>query len=224
MIANAQRRRSHQSIQAATCHHTTDELFVSLLPAIRRYARAAWQFLNLEAREEAVQATVAHAFVAFAKLAQEGRAELAYPTPLARYAVARVRDGRCVGNRSNSRDVTSTRCRQCRVVPFGSPQYSNSPNERWREVLIEDRRAGPADIASMRIDFASWLESLSRGDRRTAQILASGEDTKTAAQRLGVSPGRVSQLRAKLRQAWMRFQNEIEHVKPSRNRLRRKQA
>jgi hypothetical protein len=180
--------------------------FLVLLPVIRRHARRAFRHLGVEAREESVTATLAHAWVAFVRLSELGRAEIAYPSPLATYAVARVREGRSIGNQLNARDVTSIRCRRQYGVQIES---LDDGDYEWREIVVEDRRAGPADIAAVRLDFTAWLNSLSRRDRRMAEILATGETTRLAAARVGLSVGRVSQLRRKLHEAWLRFQGEL---------------
>ena len=76
------------------------------------------------------------------------------------------------------------------------------------EILVEDRHAGPADTARVRLDFAAWLKSLPYRVRRIAKVLANGETTTAAAEKFELSAGRVSQIRGELRQAWQRFQGE----------------
>ena len=78
----------------------------------------------------------------------------------------------------------------------------------WQEVIVEDKRCGPAEIATMRIDFEAWLTTLSPRMRRIARVLATGETTGTTAARFGVSASRISQLRSQLKQAWHTFQGE----------------
>jgi hypothetical protein len=85
-------------------------------------------------------------------------------------------------------------------------------HDGWQELLVEDRRATPAEIAVTRIDFRAWLESLSGHDRRVAEVLASGESTQLTAKRFGVSTGRISQLRRKLHMAWRAFQGEADSI------------
>ena len=80
--------------------------------------------------------------------------------------------------------------------------------QEWKEVLVEDKHAGPADTAASRLDFADWLRLLPRRSRRIAETLAKGETTKTTAKRFRVSPGRISQLRRELQQDWDDFQGE----------------
>ena len=81
--------------------------------------------------------------------------------------------------------------------------------QEWKEVLVEDKHAGPAEIAASRIDFAAWLRLLPRRLRRIAETLAQGETTKKAAKRFHVSPGRISQLRRELQQNWDDFQGDV---------------
>ena len=50
-----------------------------------------------------------------------------------------------------------------------------------------------SDIVAFRVDFADWLKSLRRRDRRIAQSLALGNCTGDVAKRFKVSAGRVSQ-------------------------------
>jgi hypothetical protein len=188
----------------AACH----DQFLSLLPAIRRHARVALRHQETEAREEAVNATIAHAWAAFVRLFELGRAEVAYAGPLAAYAIARVREGRSIGNRLNARDVTSIRCQRRHGVQIESLNQIDGHGD-WHEIVVEDRKASPAEVAIMRIDFSAWLDSLSRRDRRIAEVLASGESSRHTARHFGLSVGRVSQIRRKLYDAWKRFQGEV---------------
>ena len=63
---------------------------------------------------------------------------------------------------------------------------------QWREIVVEDRRAGPDHVVMVRLDFAAWLESLTSRNRRIAERLAAGAAGQDIARRFGISPGRVS--------------------------------
>ncbi len=78
----------------------------------------------------------------------------------------------------------------------------------WLEVLIEDRRAGPAETAASRIDFPAWLKTLSKRKRRIAWKLALGETTRHVARLFRVSDARISQLRRELERSWRYFHGE----------------
>jgi hypothetical protein len=187
------------------CTPTWHAGYLQMLPAIRRQARRRLGRLSGEAREDAFQEILADTVVAYARLAELGREDLAYPTPLVTYAVKKLRAGRRVGNRLNVRDVTSEQCqRRQRFVVERIDRLSKNSGE-WREVLVEDRHASPAEIAAIRVDFCDWLNSLSLRDRRIAEQLAIGETSGRVARMFAVSTGRISQLRRELLRSWSEF-------------------
>jgi hypothetical protein len=181
-----------------------------MLPAIQRQARIAFHHLDAEARDEMVEEVVANAFVAYGRLVELGKAELAYPTPLASNGIKQAKAGRKVGGKLNVRDVSSRHCQVTKGVKVGRLDHFDEESQEWKEIIVEDRKAGPAETACCRIDFGDWLASLSRRYRKIAMILAMGESTKRVARRFRVSPGRISQIRRELLDAWNRFQGETE--------------
>ena len=184
--------------------------FLRMLPAIRTQARFGFRNLRLEARAEAVQEVIANAFVAYRRLVELGHEDLAYPTPLAQYAIAQIREGRQIGNRLNVHDITSRYCQRRMGIRIDRLNRFDDRRQSWVELVLEDRNATPAEIAILRIDFRRWLALLPRRHRCIAQKLAIGETTKTVAQQYGVSAGRISQLRRELQEAWREFQGEVE--------------
>ena len=206
MIAIASANPSTR-LRARRGRHAWSDRFLEMLPGIRRIARFCFRQLARDEREEAIGEAVANAYVAFCRLVERGKADIAYPTPLGRYAVAQVRAGRRVGASLNLYDVTSAYCQQKQEVVLEtlSPWQEDG---RWQEILVEDRHSTPADIATTRIDFRAWLRRLDRRRRAAARLLAGGASTSEAAKELGVSPARVSQLRSELRQSWQEFQSE----------------
>ena len=83
------------------------EPFLLLLPDIKRYADFAFRHWTPEAREDAVQEVIANAAVAFARLVELDKSDVAYPQALARFGIAQFREGRRVGNRNRINDVLS---------------------------------------------------------------------------------------------------------------------
>ena len=95
------------------------------------------------------------------------------------------------------------------LSPSGLPDWLGAvARSEWREVLIEDRHAGPAETAAARIDIGEWFARLPKHKRRVAQTLATGETTKRTARKFRVSPGRISQTRRELQNTWQEFQGE----------------
>jgi hypothetical protein len=179
-----------------------------MLPGICRFARHAFRFTARAVREERVADVVAVAFVAYRRLVERGRENLAYPTVLARYGVARVRGGRCVGAPSSTRDVLSEHVQRRNGLHVDRLDEFQRANGAWKQVAVEDRRSSPAEIAAFRLDFAAWLASLSWRERQIATKLAIGETTAAVAKLFRLSSARISQLRRELHDAWLRFHGE----------------
>ncbi|REJ74268.1 MAG: hypothetical protein DWQ45_13245 [Planctomycetota bacterium] len=179
-----------------------------MLPVIERGISHRLRHLNGQAREELTADAVALAYEMFVALVRRGKADLAYATPLATYACRQALAGRHLGSSLNVRDVTSHYCQSRKGVRVQRLDRFDRDEDTWREILIEDRTANPADIAAVRIDFQDWLASLSRRKRRIAETLAAGERTSKAARLFRVSAGRISQLRQELCDSWAEFQGE----------------
>ncbi len=180
--------------------------FLGMLPTIKRIL--SYRFRNIsdnEAREEALQEAECSACVAYARLASQGRAHVARPTSLAQYAVAHYWAGRRVGTALNIKDVCSVYCQRRKGARVRSLARWNAVQGGWREMLVEDRTASPADLAASRIDFAAFMASLSQRARRIAELLVIGESANHVAELLGVSAARISQIRRELQAAWESF-------------------
>jgi len=149
---------------------------------------------------------VANACCAFQRLAALDKLDLAYASPLARFGVAQVRDGRRVGTRINSRDVYSARAQSRRGFRLESLELAGNRSGTWSEILADDSFTPVPDQAAFRLDFTAWLKRLGRRDRRVAEFLALGHSPSDAARRFHISRARVSQLRAQLRASWEQLQ------------------
>ena len=196
MIARAKRIRTHQN------------RFLELLPLIHEQAHHAFCNQPPERREELIAAVIANCWVAFVRLVDRGLVDVVYPTPLARFAIKQVRAGRRVGTKLNVQDVSSKYCQRAKGVTLERLDVLNESEDQWREIVVEDRHAGPAEVAATRIDFGDWLKSLPRMKRQIAKTLATGETTKKAARKHRVSLGRISQVRRELMDAWESFVGE----------------
>jgi len=184
------------------------EIFLRMMPAIRRHARIAFRHLDGESRDECVQAVVCNCCCAVARLAELGKLDLCYPSVLARFGVAQVKDGRMTGGHLNCRDISSPYCQRKKGVRMEQLDKYDAQEDAWQEIVIEDRHAGPAEVVRVRVDFGDWLRSLPRRNRRIAEFLALGHRTTDAARKFKVSLGRVSQLRAELAASWKEFTGE----------------
>ena len=190
-------------------HNAVNEKFEQMFPRIRLMALYAFRDKDYELRHELVAEVIARAYAAFVRLAQSGRGDIGYATPLALFSIKQVKSGRRMGTKLNIKDVSSDYAQMNKGITMLRLDRYNKRKCIWKEVIVEDRRSGPAETAAMRIDFKAWLMTLDRRERRIAQTLAEGETTGAAARKFGVSPSRISQMRSQLRKAWEIFQGEL---------------
>jgi hypothetical protein len=179
--------------------------FLEMLPSIRRVATYAFRHLRSAVREDLVAEVIANAFAAFRRLVARGKAALVYPTVLAKFAIRQVREGRRIGAKRNVLDVLSPYAQRRKgfsVQPFSDV----TKRSEWQELVVEDRRASPAEVAGFKIDFAAWLKRLKRLKQQVALRLVAGDTTSEVAGQLRLTPARVSQLRKELHRDWNEFQ------------------
>jgi hypothetical protein len=181
--------------------------FLKMLPAIQSQLRFAFRHLQPEERSEALAEATASVAIVYARLFQQGKIDVAYPSVLARFAAAQYGSGRRVGSRLNVNDVMSQYARRRHKLRVERLDRFDA-EEGWKEVFVEDRTCTPADLAASRIDFDHWLRRLSPKRRRIAANLGSGESTLRVAQKFRLSAGSISQLRREFQQDWRAFHDE----------------
>jgi len=187
-----------------------------MLPTIVKHAKIAFSRLRPESRSEAVQEVVANCCRAYVRLVELGKVSLAFPNVLARFGVKQTRDHRKVGGKLNVRDVMSRYCQNRKGVFVARLDKFNLQDDCWEEAVVQDTRNSPVpEIVAFRVDFADWLKSLKRRDRRIAEFLSLGNRTSDTARKFGVSAGRVSQLRRELAASWKQFTGEENDDKPA---------
>jgi hypothetical protein len=190
------------------CSRAMQTTFLEMLPAIRNQANVAFRDLPPQRQEDLIAEVTANAFVAYTRLVERGLADIAYPTPLALFAIKQVRSGRRVGVTLNVRDVGSRYCQKVKGVTVESLDRFDKEESEWQEIVVGDKKSGPAEVAAIRLDFTAWLQTLPRRSREIAKTLAVGETTSNVARKYRVSPGRVSQVRRELKQSWEAFRGE----------------
>jgi hypothetical protein len=158
-------------------------------------------------RAEAMAESIANVAVAYAGLHSRGKASAAFATPLTDFAIRHYYAGRRVGSSLNSDDITSVWAQKRRGFRVKSLDRRD-PCGAWKEIVVEDSRATPAEVAASRLDLGDWLQQLPRLKRGIAETLATGETTGETARRFHVTQGRVSQVRRELEDDWAEFQGE----------------
>lgn len=182
-----------------TTSHWQNE-YLALLPEIEERLSGAFRHLDPESREECTREAIAHSLFAYVRLHDRGKAGVATASSLAWYSSRQVKRGRPAAGRMNSREPLSL---------YG--QISNGirvEHEPWIDTLIDNTRWTVSDQVAVRLDACQWFKTLTRRLRHIARDLAHGFSTSEVAKKYGLSPGRISQLRRQLHQAWHTFQGE----------------
>lgn len=194
--------------------------FMDMLPSIYGQVRYAFRRELPERRHELIAEAIANCWVAFVKLVERDLQDVIYATPLAQFAIRQVVSGRRVGGKLNQNDVTSEYAQRVKQITVERLTRYNKRKSMWLEMLVEDKKTGPADTAAARIDFGDWLRTLGGRRRRIAETLAKGETTSVTAAKFRVSLGRISQLRRELCDDWERFHGEAEENVPVEGKAR----
>jgi hypothetical protein len=186
----------------------SNEQFLEFIPAIERYARQAFGKLRSADRDEAICEVLANAFRAFRRLLDLDKLNVAYPSPLARFAVAQVKSGRRIGSKPNSRDVFSFVAQRRQGFSLETQKADDGKSRAWIEMLVDSRLTPVVDQVAFRLDFRAWLGIQNKRRRMLVEYLALGNTTSQAARRFGVSSARISQLRRELQVSWQLFQSD----------------
>jgi hypothetical protein len=79
--------------------------------------------------------------------------------------------------------------------------------DAFEEQLRDNTQTPVAEQVAFRIDFPTWRWTRCECDRRLIDEMMAGEHTLDLADKHGLTPGRVSQLRHEFHQDWQQFQD-----------------
>jgi len=175
--------------------------FVTMLPEIQQKLRLAFCRLDHEAREDAMEEGVVHSLLAYLRLHEQSRAEVATASSLAWYSSRHVKRGRPAGGRMNGKEPLS------RYAQIGHGIQIEPPG-KWIDILVEDKRAPVPDQVAAKMDVGAWFATLTKRMKEIAKDLAFGFSTSEVAKKHGVTAGRISQMRRMLEESWAAFQGE----------------
>jgi hypothetical protein len=178
--------------------------FLAILPRIIVHGEVYFRFLTCPiAREDAIAEMVAVAWKWHLRLAERGKNVSEFASALATYAARAVNSGRRLNGMEPPKDVLSPRAQRERgfaVVKL--PDYSTLSRTPFAEALRDNTQTPIPEQAAFRIDFPAWRLTRTERDRRVVDDLMLGERTRDVANRYGISPSRISQLRCEFHQDW----------------------
>ena len=178
---------------------------VAMLPEIEQKLRLAFCRLGPEAREDAIEEGVVHSLLAYVRLDEQGRAEVATPSSLAWYSSRHVKRGRPAGSRMNGKEPLS------RYGQISNDIEIERQPSNWIDAIVQDKRAPVADQVATKMDVGAWYATLTMRMKAVVKDLAFGCSTSEVAKKHGVTASRISQLRRSLEQSWLAFQREAVH-------------
>jgi hypothetical protein len=171
--------------------------FSRLLPDLSRLAESHFRYLGPEAKEEAVQNSIALAWKSFASLVEQGRGEEPGIIKSAlRFSIKRTKAGRTMPNNDDARKPTDV----YRNVQRGQVRFEHGDLNHF----VDDQTPVP-DQVSFRLDVPAFLDSLGERKRRMAEALMEGERTDEVARQFDVTPAAVSQFRNRFRELFENF-------------------
>lgn len=178
--------------------------FIAMLPALEKRARKVFRALPPFDRDDAIANCLADVAEELARLHQRDEVSKATPWTLLNYAIRHYGAGRIVGTKLNANDVGSRYAWRRNGVSCRSGD-ERAPDGSWREFLVADKRANPADLATARLDFRAWFQSLPALHRRIVDAWVDGMPGKEIAKLVGLTAGRISPLRKELRASYALF-------------------
>ena len=213
-------------IAPATPAPSIDDLhtaFLRLVPRIELHGRVWFRGLKCpHTREDCICEMLALAWRWFLRLIELGKDPLEFPAAIADFAARAVKAGRRLCGKHKGKDVmnpiaqrrhdfvveplpaSTRRSHESRyAVPLGQ-QAQDALEERLRD----NTQTPVPEQVCFRVDFRAWVGSRSERDRRIIDDLLQGKRTLDVADKYGLSPGRVSQLRREYMQDWRTFCGE----------------
>jgi hypothetical protein len=193
--------------------------FLLLLPRIELHGRIIFRYLECaDRRADALAEMRALAWLWFIRLVKQGRDPLQFPSSLAVFAARAAKSGRRLTGQEKAQDVMSPRARQChrfRVEPLPrsshsyeslyAPPHGQQAQDALEERLRDNTQTPVPEQVAFRLDFPAWLCRRSERDRRVIEELILGAGTREVADKHGLSPARISQLRREFMEDWSRF-------------------
>ena len=193
--------------------------FMNLVPRIEAHARCRFRGISCpNKRNDLVAEAVAVAWGWFLSLYRRGKDPAQFPGTFAALAARAVASGRRLAGMEKARDALSPQARCHGVLVERLPTSTRSSFETLsmpggqklqdalEERLRDNSRTPIPDQVVFRIDWPTFLSTLTERDRRLADFLALGHSGKAAAARFGISAARVTQLRKSWQRVWQRFQ------------------
>lgn len=190
------------------------EGFVAALPKMERTWRWTFRDWSADWREEGTQEARGLGWQHWLRAIEQGKDPAKFATAIARFSGLQVRCGRKLAGGLKSREAfngwrNGTYPTHMEYLPVRESRWSPS----LAVALVEHREGNPADVGAFRLDFRAWLARKGGKAYRLVLEAIAGTVGKDIAAILGISEGRVSQMRRELRSDWEEYTGDpLEQV------------
>jgi hypothetical protein len=184
--------------------------FLTILPHIVGHGRIYFRGVRCPHRkEDRIAEMVGLAWKWFLAMASRGKDGRDFPRAIAAYAARAVHCGRRVWRQERANEVLSPVAQKRHDFMVGTlPNFETLESNPLLEALADNTVSPVPDQAAFRLDFPRWLGRLGERNRQVAEDLMVGERTLDVADKHGLCPGRISQLRRELHRDWLLFHGE----------------
>jgi hypothetical protein len=186
--------------------------FLAIVPRIERHGEVYFRHVRCPHRKaDYIAEMVAVSWRWFVRATEKGKDVSEFVAAMATYAARHVRSGRRLCGQEKGKDALSplAQTRHSFVVEK-LPDFSTLSSNPFAEALRNNTQTPPPEQAAFRLDFPAWLSTLGARKRSIAEDLMVGERTLDVADRYGLCPSRVSQLRQEFYLDWRRFLGDLD--------------
>jgi len=185
--------------------------FEAALPRMRRVIHFRLRHLAEEQRDEETSESLALAWRAYLSLRLRGKDPEPLIGKIAEYAARQVNSGRRLVGIQPAADIMSRTCQNrhgyCVESIPDSDREDADPD--IIDALCDGTLDSPADLATLRVDYGNWLDSLDDHLRDAAEGFAKGLNNTEVGERAGFGRGTGSSWRRELRERWdQKFNDE----------------
>jgi hypothetical protein len=184
--------------------------FEKALPRIQLHATISFRDVRCpQRRDDLIAEAVALSWKWWLRLRRRGKRPEQFVSAIATFAVRAARSGRRVCGMERSKDVLSPRAQRTHGFAVATlPAVSTLSSNPLTEALQDNTRTPPDEQVCFRLGFPAWVLTYAERDRRLIEAMLLGEQTMHLAERFGISPARVSQLRRQFYGDWQHFLGE----------------
>jgi len=181
------------------------ERFNQLWERMHRYARKAFRFIRCwDEREERIQEAIAFAWKTYRRAVVQGWKTAAEPWPHVLYGIRKARAGRSVIDRKSSLSLGYPFAPTSRQVHQHSLSHRGPDGEQptFLACLADRRASDQFDALAVRLDFRSWVETLTARERKLLAVVEETGSMRAAARAVGLCPGYARKLRNLICSMW----------------------